>query len=96
MNEKFEADLLFALVSSFSLFYIHILFIFFITWLYLGQMWTTEALQVTPGGPDTYDDPHKTVPARTACKTLFYPDKLFRKLLKAFKFLMCISITSFT
>ena len=36
------------------------------TLLYLGQMWDIEAMQVTPGGPDTQDDPYQRGAVREA------------------------------
>ena len=31
-------------------------------------MWAMDAMEVTPAGPDTYDDPYETGAARTAAQ----------------------------
>ena len=39
-------------------------------------MWAIEAMQVTPGGPDTHYDPHQRGAALEAAEPLF-PDNKF-------------------
>ena len=38
-------------------------------------MWAIEAMQVSPGGPDTHNNPHQRRAAQTAAKHLFYVGK---------------------
>ena len=37
-----------------------------------------DAMEVTQGGPDTHDDPHETVAARTAARPLLVQKNHFR------------------
>ena len=55
-------------------------------WLYLGQMWAIEAMQVTLGGPDTLDDPRQRGAARTVARPLEILKKYLRNLQKSLNF----------
>ena len=59
--------------------------------LYIGQMWAIEAMQVSPGGPDTHNNPHQRRAARTAAKHLFCVEekKQLTKIPKAFLSVSC-------
>ena len=39
-------------------------------------MWVMDAMEVTQGGPDKYDDPHETRAARTAARPLLVQKNL--------------------
>ena len=47
-------------------------------------MWAREAMQVTPGGPDTHDDSHQRGATRTAARPLFVQKKTILETIKSF------------
>ena len=68
--DKYQAKLIsFLLVFSYGQFGIKKLFQNFGR-LYLGQIWEKDAMEVTQGGSDTHDDPHKTGATRTVTRPL--------------------------
>ena len=76
---------LFPLIATFALFNIEEK-ILNVWRLYLGQMWAIEAMQVTPWGPDTHNNPHKRVAVPTAAWPLFILKNHFRNYQKLLNF----------
>ena len=54
--------------------------------LYIGPMWVIEAMKVTPGGPDTHNDPHKREAVPMAAWPLFILTNHFRNYQKLLNF----------
>ena len=76
--DKYQAKLFcFLLVFLFGRFDIEKLFQNFGR-LYLCQMWETDAMEVTQGGPETHNDPDKTGVARKAARPLLVQKNRFR------------------
>ena len=54
--------------------------------LYIGQMWAMDAMEVTPGVPDTHDAPHKTGAVRMAARLILVQKNHFRNYHKPLDF----------
>ena len=67
--------------------------------LYLGQIWEMDAMELTQGGPDTHDNPHKTGAAQTAARPLLVQKEKkhfrnYQKLLNFWFFFLFLSLSS--